>query len=141
MFEVARLGVEGFEFLVQRFELFLEILVAHGFAGGHAHVAPGIERPALRFDFLERGGAAQAGHVRCDITCGLAISSGFAEDFFELRAGFVAAEGEVEGFAAIEADEVGEEANLRGRPFAVRAVHLPVDVAGIDEQDGVGTIR
>ena len=47
-------------------------------------------------------------------------------------AGFVAAEGVVEGFAAIEADEVGEEANLRGRPFAVRAVHLPVDVASVD---------
>ena len=31
------------------------------------------------------------------------------EHFLNLRAGFVAAEGEVEGFAAIEADEVGEE--------------------------------
>ena len=60
---------------------------------------------------------------------------------FELRFGFVAAEGEVEVFAAIEADEVGEETDLCGRPFAVGAVHLPVDVAGINEQHGVGAGR
>ena len=51
----------------------------------------------------------------------------------ELGSGFVAAEGEVGFFAAIEADDVGEEADLRGRPLAVGAVHLAVDVTGIDE--------
>ena len=58
LFEVARLSVEGFEFLVQGFELFLEVLVAHGFARRDAHVAAGIERPALHFNFFERRGFA-----------------------------------------------------------------------------------
>ncbi len=60
-FELARLGVQGFEFLVQRFELLLEVLVAHGFARRDADVAAGVERPALRFDFLERGGRHRPG--------------------------------------------------------------------------------
>ena len=63
------------------------------------------------------------------------------EHFKDFGLRFFATQCEVEGFAAIEADEVGEEANLRGRPFAVRAVHLPVDVAGIYEQDGIGAVR
>jgi hypothetical protein len=82
---------------------------------------------------------------------GVQISSPtlIAEYVLILRTGFVVAEGAAEGFAAIEADEVGEEANLRGRPFVVRAVHLPVDVAGVYEKDvsapsgerGVGFLR
>ncbi|GEM_PF-4367256 len=44
--------------------MFLEVFVAHGFTPRDTHVAAGIERPALRFDFLERGGAAQA-----DVLC------------------------------------------------------------------------
>ena len=36
-------------------------------------------------------------------------------------------------FAAIEADDVGEEADLRGRPFAVGSVNLPVYMAGVNE--------
>ena len=52
-----------FEFLVQRFELFLEVLVAHVLARRDADVAAGVERPALRLDLLERRGLAQAGHV------------------------------------------------------------------------------
>ena len=62
-----------------------------------------------------------------------------AEDFLDLRFSLVAAEGVVEGLASVEADEVGEEADLRFRPFAVGAVYLAVDVAGIDEEDGVGS--
>ena len=64
-----------------------------------------------------------------------------AEDLFDLRLGLVAAEREVEVFAAIEADDVGEEADLRGRPVAVGAVDLPVDVPGVDEQHLVGARR
>ena len=64
-----------------------------------------------------------------------------AEDLLELRLRLVAADGEVERFAAIEADDVGEEADLRGRPVAVGAVDLPVDVAGVDEEHGVGARR
>jgi hypothetical protein len=47
-------------------------------------------------------------------------------------------DGRVERLAAIEADEVGDEADLRRCPVAVGAIHLPVDVAGVDEQHGVG---
>ena len=64
-----------------------------------------------------------------------------AEDFIDFRAGFVTAEGEVECLAAIEADDVGDEANLCGRPFTVRAVYLPVDMARVYKQHGVGTIH
>jgi hypothetical protein len=103
--------------------LFLEILIVHDFANGHANVASRIERPALRFNLLECGGAAKAGHV-----------SEFwflAEHFLNLRAGFIAAVSEVQFFAAIEADDVGDKSNLRMRPIAMCAVNLPVDVAGI----------
>ena len=34
----------------------------------------------------------------------------------------------------------GSARRQRG-PFAVRAVHLPVEVAGVDEQDGVGAVH
>ena len=34
----------------------------------------------------------------------------------------------------MESDEVREEANLRRCPFAVRAIHLQVDVADVHEQ-------
>ena len=60
----------------------------------------------MRLNFLDRGGAAQA--------CNVGVFRSLAEDFFQLRAGFVAAEGEVKFFPAIEPDEVGEEPNLRG---------------------------
>jgi len=78
----------------------------------------------LRFDLPDRGGFAEAGDVG-EVRL-------VAENLFDLCAGFFAAQGEVETFAAPEADEVGDEADLRGRPFAVRSVDLPVDVAGID---------
>lgn len=64
-----------------------------------------------------------------------------SEQLFELRFGFFAAEGEVGGFAAIEADEIGHEADLGIGPVAVGAVDLAVDVAGVDEEDGVGAGR
>ena len=51
LLQFAGLGVQGFEFLVQRFELFLEVLVADILARRNSHVAARIERPALRFDF------------------------------------------------------------------------------------------
>ena len=33
------------------FRAVLEVFVTYGFAGGHAHVTSGIERPALRLNF------------------------------------------------------------------------------------------
>ena len=66
------------------------------------------------------------------------FASGFAENFGELGAGFVATESKIRFFAAIEPDDIGQKTDLRGRPFAVRAVHLPVNVPGINEQDRVG---
>ena len=62
-FEFAGFVVEDFEFLVESFELFLEILIAEILALGDADVAAGIERPALGFDFLKGGGFAEAGDV------------------------------------------------------------------------------
>ena len=60
-----------------------------------------------------------------------------AEDFLQLRPRLVAAEGEIGRFAAVESDDVGEEADLRGRPVAVRAVDLPVDVPGVEEEHAI----
>lgn len=48
--KVARLCVQCFEFLVQRFELCPEIFVAHGFTCGGANVTARIERPTLLFN-------------------------------------------------------------------------------------------
>src|SRR5205823_1166046 len=127
LFEVTRLRVEGFEFLVQRLQLCLELLVADGLAGCHAHVPARIERPALRLDVLQRYHPTQAEDVRKFRL--------LAEDLSDLRLSLVAAKCEVEIFAAIETDDVGEEADLRGCPIAVRAVDLPVDVPGINEED------
>jgi hypothetical protein len=58
LFEFARLGVKDFEFFVQRFQLFLEVLVAHVLARCDAYVTAGVETPALRFDLPKRGGFA-----------------------------------------------------------------------------------
>ena len=58
MFQLPRLSVQRFQFLVEGFKLFLEILVADVFARRDADVATGVERPALGFDFGERGGFA-----------------------------------------------------------------------------------
>ena len=88
------MGVEVFEFLIQGFELFLEILIGHDFARRDTHVASGVERPALRFNFIERGGAAQTEHV--------GVFRFLAESFLELRLGLNAAKDEVEFLAAIE---------------------------------------
>ena len=54
--KLPRFGVEDFEFLVEGFELFLEILVAEILALADADVAAGIEQPALGLDFLKGGG-------------------------------------------------------------------------------------
>ena len=132
LFEVARVGVESNEFLVQCFELFLEVFVAHGLAGSHAQVTAGVERPALRFNFLERGRLAQAGHI--------GIRGLRAEHLLQLHLGLGTALGVVQRLAAVQPHHIGNEADLRGRPVAVGAVHLAVNVAGVDEQDGVLSI-
>src|SRR5262245_25824628 len=56
-FEVAGLSVQGFEFLVQGFELFLEVLITHGFAWRDTHVTARVQAPALHFNSFERGGS------------------------------------------------------------------------------------
>ena len=77
LFEVAGLCIEGFEFLAQRFELCLEILIAHSLTRSHADVASGVERPPLRLDLLDRSRLAQTEHVgKCRL---------LAEDLSDLR--------------------------------------------------------
>jgi len=58
-------------------------------------------------------------------------------DLDQFCLGFVAAEGEIRIFPAIEAHDIGNEADLRCGLFAVRAVHLPVNVSGVNEQNGI----
>lgn len=125
LFEVTRLGVQGFEFLVQLFKLGFEILIAYFFARCHAYIAAGVERPALRFDIFQSSCLAQARHV--------SIFRFLAEDLLDLRPGLIATKSKVNRLASIESNDVGDETDLRERPVAVRAVHLPVDVAGISE--------
>jgi len=129
LFEFTRLGVQGFEFFVECFKLFLEVLVAHLFTWCDAHVATGVERPTLRFNFLEHGGVAQTRNVD--------VFRFSAEDLSELRFGLAAAKSKIWLFAAIEPDYVRNEADLRGCPVTMGTVDLSVDVPGIDEKDGV----
>ena len=132
--EVPCLGIEGFKFLVQRLELFLEALVAHGFANSYTHVAAGVQRPALRFDFLERRSTAQAGNI-----CEFWLLTG--KTSFSFASASAPPKEEINFLAAIEANEIGHKAYLGRCPFAVSPVHLPVDVAGVDEEYCVGTKR
>src|SRR5690625_4152685 len=48
---------------------------------------------------------------------------------------------EFQFLAAIEADDVGEKFQLRVGEIAVGAADLPVNVAGVDEEDFVGAVR
>ena len=125
-FKLPRFGIEDFEFLVEGFEPFLEILVAEILALRDADVAAGIERPSLGFDFGEA----------CRLTQPLdvAVVESRREEFAELGFGAVVEFGRL---AAVEADEVGDELDLRGSEVAVGAVELAEDVAGVDEEDGV----
>ena len=59
----------------------------------------------------------------------------------DLRLCLVAAEREVEVFTTIETDHVGDKAELALRPVPVGAINLPVDVAGVEEEDLVGARR
>jgi hypothetical protein len=129
LFEVASLGVQRFEFLVEDFELFLEILVTHLFAGCDTDVPTRVERPALRFNLREHCDAAQARHV--------GVFRFSTEHFFKFRARVVAAERVIWFFATIEPDDVRNKADLRRSPVAMSTVNLPVNVSGVDEQDGV----
>ena len=63
LFKLARLRVQFFEFLVQRFELLFEVFVADGFAGSDADVAARIKRPALGFDLFQSGDFAETGNI------------------------------------------------------------------------------
>ena len=84
VFEVAGLLVEGFEFLVQRFELFFKILIADGLSWSHPYVATGVERPPLCLDLLDRGRLAETEHVGK-----LRL---LAEDLLDFRVRLIAAE-------------------------------------------------
>ena len=64
---------------------------------------------------------------------------GGIKDFEDLQLCFATAEGEVEFLAAVEADDIRKEADLRFRPFAVGAVDLAINVAGVDEENCVGS--
>ena len=127
-----RLGF--FVFLIQRFQLFLEILIAHGFASRQRQRnGRGFsDQPCASISLKTRRNGTSRAHL---LYFGFfpKISSSFGT-------GFVAAERIIKGFAAIEADEVSNKSCLRRRPFAVRAVHLPVDVAGINKQHRVSAV-
>lgn len=125
-----RLLVELLEFLVERGQLGLEVLVAQRFAGFDAHIAAGVEGPALGLDFRQRGGLAEPGYV--------GIGHALPEDFPEFAFGLFPSERKVGCLAPVEADNIREKTYLRFRPLAVGAVDLAVDVAGVDEEDGAG---
>jgi hypothetical protein len=46
-----RFGIQHFQFLVERFQLSLEVFIADVFASGNANITSGVEAPALGFDF------------------------------------------------------------------------------------------
>jgi hypothetical protein len=52
------LSIEYFEFLIEFFELFLEVYLTDRLAGCNDNVAARVELPTLRFNFVERGGSA-----------------------------------------------------------------------------------
>ena len=118
--------------------MFFEVFIADGFTGCHAYIPAGVEAPALGLDLLEGGGFAETGDVPEFEIGDLRFRS--AKHRFELGFGFFPALRKVEGFAAIEADDVGDEADLCGCPVAVGAVHLAVDVPGVNKQNRVGTV-
>lgn len=99
LFKIAGLGVEHFEFLAECFELLLEVLVTHVFARSHADVAARIQAPTLCFNFLDRGGLAQARHIGESLL--------LAEDFFELGFRFCSAQSKVRFLASIETNDIG----------------------------------
>jgi hypothetical protein len=122
-FKLPRLGVQLFEFLIQLFELLLEIFIANRLPRRNADVATGVERPSLCLDLLERCCLAQPGYV--------GVFRLLPEELSDLGLGFIATEGEVEFLVTIQADDIGEKADLGFRPITVGAVDLPVDVASV----------
>ena len=112
------------------FQTFFEVEIVGG-SFGYADVATGVDAPALGFDFREGGYFAKSWYYRrrgrwgmSPVCCGAAIVS-------------------FDGFAAVEAYDVGEKFDLVGGEFAVGAVELFVDVTGVDEEDFIarGTLR
>ena len=124
------------QFFIKRLQLFFKVFVADFFARCYANIAPGVERPALRFYFSQRGGFAQA--ERVGIGGGGGAIGG--KDFVDFGLGFFAALGKVGRFATVKAHDVGDKADLCGAPVAVGAVYLAVDVACVDKQHGVGAV-
>lgn len=76
---------------------------------------------------IDRGGAVNNTRGRVCST----------RDLDQFWLGFVAAKVEIRIFPAIEAHDIGNEADLRCGLFAVRAVHLPVNVSGVNGQNGI----
>ena len=124
IFQLAGLDIQHFQFLVQLFQ-FLGKDKAVGFAFGHAHIAARIQAPALRLNLLQRRHFAQAQYIGI-----------FAFGEVLLHHGF-AAVGRFDFLAAIQPHDVGDELDLFWREFAVRAIDLAVEMAGVDEEDGV----
>ncbi len=111
----------------------LEVFIAHILAWGDAHIATGVERPALRLDLGDRRRLAEAGDV--------GIGGLLAEGLLQLYQHLLTAHRQIRRFAAIKPHDIGDEADLRRRPVAVGAVHLAIDVAGIDKEHGIGALR
>ena len=55
LLKFASLGVQGCEFFIQGFELFIEVLVADFLTRNHADVAARIQAPTLRLDLFDCG--------------------------------------------------------------------------------------
>ena len=101
----------------------LEVEVRVLFLGGDAHVAAGVEAPALGLDLVQRRNLAQAGDVLVG-TVGKVLGHQLGAALLCLGL-----------LPAIETGDVGQEFDLLGFKLAVGAVDLGVDVAGVEEKD------
>src|SRR5258707_4829532 len=113
-------GEEG-QFLMESFELLFEIEICEG-ALGNTIIATCIEHPALRGNMVDNRDFAKTGDIRVD-PIGKVLG-------YQGRAASVG----LDWLATVEARDIGQEFDLFGRKFAVRAIDLLVDMAGIDEQ-------
>lgn len=127
------LSVKNSQFFVQDPELLLEVFVAELLTRCDSYIAAWIQAPPLRLDLTEACRFAEAGDV--------SVGSLGPKDFLQLRLGFLSTQCVVRLFPSVEADEIRKEADLSCSPVSVCPIDLSVDVAGVDEEDGVGTGR
>ena len=123
--------------------MLFEVLVAQRLARCHTHVAAGVQRPGLGFDFFEGGGFAEPWNVFVFwiFDCRFPIRVGAtSKNLQKLSLSFATPKCEIGRFPSIEANDVGQKTDLCFGPVAVGAVDLAVYVARVDEEHGVHTI-